>query len=199
MAYQISDRKLAGSIYKSYRKCGKINCYCNAVKNYKLSHPYYYLEYTEQVNGKWKRRNIYVKKSRVKSLRAKIKYYKAKDKLRKKNYNLFISKITPIIKHFEDNPFNDEAWKSLNLLAQMIPQPAKLIVTFQQQITIMICFIKLTNALQPYLDFISAELSLLEELHNDILDNVRFLRQLLNDPYYSNNFTPDLSLDLWKY
>ena len=108
--------------------------------------------------------------------------------------------MSRITKSLEKDSFDDdEAWKSLNRLRIEIPSPAKLIVTFLQQITMMKCFAKLTNALQPYFDFISAELAILEELHHDILDNVRFLRQLLNDPYYSNNFTPNLNLDLWKY
>ena len=110
----------------------------------------------------------------------------------------FISEMSRITKRFENNPFDDEAWQSLNRLRTEIPKPAKLIVNFLDQITMMKCFIKLTDAIQPYLDFISAELSLLEELHNDTLQEIKIYRQLLNDPYYSQNFTPDLSLDLWN-
>ena len=177
MGYEIADRRLTGNLYKSYRKCGKINCHCSTAKNYKHSHPMFHLQYSKRVNGKWKRQNIYVKKSQVKSLRAKIKYAKTRDRARKKDYNLFTSKIIPIIKHLENNPFDDEAWQSLNQLKSEIPKPEKLIVTWQQHMAMIICFIKLTNALQPYLDFILAELAKIEELHNDILGNLRFLRE----------------------
>ena len=184
MAYQIADRRLTGNVYRTSRKCGKSNCHCTTNKKY--WHPMYYLQYSERD----KRHHIYVAKKNVKSLRAKIKYAKAKDKLRKKNYNLFISEITPIIKHLEDNPFDNLVWKSLNILAEMIPHPARLITNWKQHLAMLAIFIKFTEAIQPYLDSVSDEIEKIEELHNDILGNLQFLRK------HYHKLNQDLDLDL---
>ena len=166
MAYQIADRQLTGNIYRTSRKCGKSNCHCTTNKKY--WHPMYYLQYSERD----KRHHIYVAKKNVKSLRAKIKYAKAKDKLRKKNYNLFISKIIPIIKRLENNPFDDLTWQSLSQLKSDIPSLAKLVVTFHQQITLLMTLARLSDVINQYFNLISAEEELLIKDYQELLDQI---------------------------
>jgi hypothetical protein len=112
----------------------------------------------------------------VRSLRQRIRRYKAKDKLRKARYNFFISEAT----HLENNPFDTDAW---NQLRQEIPQPAKLAVTLLQQIAVMRCLLNLADAIPNYFDKkIAAEEKLLATECQVAID-------LLND----------LSYDLWEY
>ena len=130
--------RLSGYVYRSRRPCGKSNCKCSQGRN--NWHPYYYLTYTERVKGKSVNRWEYVPKPKVKALRQRIRRAKAKDKQRKQQYLHVISEMSRIISKLDNNAFDDGVWQSLNQLRTEIPSPAKLIVTFQQQITMMKCF-----------------------------------------------------------
>jgi hypothetical protein len=95
-----SNPRLSGNIIRAKRKCGKANCRCSQSKKY--LHPYYYLEYKELVNGRWKRKREYVSKSKVRALRAKIKRAKQKENRDKK----ILKQVPLIAKKLAHNPFD---------------------------------------------------------------------------------------------
>ena len=134
--------KMAGNISINRHSCGKPTCRC--AKSRKYHHSSYRLQWKKRIDGKWRRKREYVPKPKVRALRQRIRRAKAKDKQRKQQYLHVISEMSRIISKLDNNAFDDGVWQSLNQLRTEIPSPAKLIVTFQQQITMMKYFAQLT-------------------------------------------------------
>lgn len=72
-----TNPRLTGVVIKETVRCGKKDCHC--VHGEGLHRWYYYLYYRSFDNGTWKLKKEYVKKSKVKYLRAKIKETKNKE------------------------------------------------------------------------------------------------------------------------
>ena len=175
---------MGGNIFRRKVRCSK-NCRC--AKSDKWKHTAYILRYFD-ANGN--RHDEHVPKPKLKALRQRIRRYKAKDMARKRLYLHLVRELPRIVQKLEKDPFDDDAWKSLNQLITEVPDSVA--VTIHQKLAVAKSLLNLTNAIQPYLDFISAELALLEELHYDILDNVRLLRKRGYEP------TLDTSVFTWS-
>jgi hypothetical protein len=71
-----TEPKLTGVVVKEAVRCGKKNCRCTQGEFHKW---YYYLYYRSFENDAWKLKKEYIKRNKVKYLKAKIKVLKNKD------------------------------------------------------------------------------------------------------------------------
>ena len=88
--------RMSGNVYRGTRKCGNKNCKCS--KSSKHKHPFWRLEYRVREKGRWTRKREYVPKSRVKSLRQRIKRAKQRDRQRREQLAFFMQKSSDFLK-----------------------------------------------------------------------------------------------------
>jgi predicted transcriptional regulator len=106
-----TNPKLCGYVYRRRNKCGKPSCRC--AKDNKYKHTSYQLQYRELVKGKWVRRSEYIPKNQVRSLRAKIKRAKQKDKETKEAVKDFLDQVPSLAERLK-NPFDTEAGETIS-------------------------------------------------------------------------------------
>lgn len=106
-----TNPRLTGVVIKEAVRCGKRDCHCGHGED--LHRWYYYLYYRSFDNGAWKLKKEYVKKSKVKYLKAKIKEQKNKDTITKVRLSGNLSFLKQTLQYTQGNMSAEELLKSV--------------------------------------------------------------------------------------
>lgn len=110
-----TNPKLTGVVVKEGVKCGKKNCHCHEGKLHK---EYYYLYYRSFENGRWRLKKEYVRRSKVKYLKGKIKEMKNKDKAAKARLSSNTSFLKATFGYSRGNLSADELLKTIHEITE---------------------------------------------------------------------------------
>lgn len=143
------DPRAYGNVYRSTRRCGCTACRCCTDRKY--WHSYYYLAYTQKVDGKYVRRWEYIPKSEVRALRQRIRRTKARERRQVAHlrwHNQEVKQLTRDLKRGTAESIDSTIFSRLTQLLNMpTPEPR----TELENATTLVLLVDLHEQLMLYL------------------------------------------------